>query len=240
MLPSISQSFLPMEGYVFYSLLSLAAIIFYFVRIQNDISFSQKNTIEIFATPFYVSFVISVLSLIMLFLPFIEIPIIGGVSILEMASRMDDDMIYITPLVLMHIFLVIFSGIVAFKKISFKGAKSENLDLMFAILVLIIDFLVFMELTGRIHPTTESDNFLVTAIAESFRIGSGMYILLVLSFIQLIFAIFSNKFSAKAIINPKQNSESLNIEELRNLKKLLDEGVITQEEFENRKTKILN
>ena len=111
---------------------------------------------------------------------------------------------------------------------------------MFAILVLIIDFLVFMELTGRIHPTTESDNFLVTAIAESFRIGSGMYILLVLSFIQLIFAIFSNKFSAKAIINPKQNSESLNIEELRNLKKLLDEGVITQEEFENRKTKILN
>jgi hypothetical protein len=140
----------------------------------------------------------------------------------------------------MHLFLVIFSGIVAFKKISFKGAKTENLDLMFAILVLFIDFLVFTELNGRIHPDTESDNFLVNAITESFRIGLGMYLLLFFSIIQLIIALFSNKFSAKSIINPIQNSDSLNIEELRDLKKLFDEGVITQEEFENRKTKILN
>jgi hypothetical protein len=97
MLPSISNSFVPMEGYFFFSTISLIAIIFYFIRIQSDISFTQKNTIQVVATPFYISFAVSILSLIMLFLPFIEIPIIGGVSILEMASRTDDDMIYITP-----------------------------------------------------------------------------------------------------------------------------------------------
>lgn len=239
MLPSITNSFLPSEGYFIFSLLSLVAIIFYFLRIQNDLTFVKNNSIQISGAPFYIAFSISILSLIMLFQPFVEIPIIGGVSIIEMASKTDDDLIYILPLILLHLFTVIFTGIVAFRRIAFQGAKSENFNIIFAILVLFIDILVYVELNGRIHPTTETDNLFVNAISETFRIGSGMYILLVLSLIQIVIAILSMKFTAKAIIEPLKKSDSLNVSELRELKKLLDEGVITQEEFENRKSKLL-
>lgn len=239
MLPGITNSFLPIEGYMIFSLLSLVAIIFYFVRIQSDLKFVKNNSIQISGAPFYIAFSISVISLLMLFQPFVEIPIIGGVSLIEMASKTDDDLIYILPLILLHIFMVIFTGIVAFQKIAFKGAKSENLNTLFAILVLFIDLLVYVELNGRIHPTIDNDNILMNAISETFRIGSGMYILLVLSFMQLVIAIFSMKFTARAIIESSLKSETLNVAELRELKKLLDEGVITQEEFENRKSKLL-
>ena len=239
MIPSISSSFIPTEVYVIISILLLLSIIIYFIRIQSDINFTKENSITVNSTPFYISFIVSILSLISLFLPAIEIPFLGGVSFVGLASNLDDDMIYLLPLFISHIFIIIFSGIVSIKKLSFKSAKTENLDLLFAILVLFIDLLVLVELIGRTHPTGESDNFIVNTITESFSLGLGVYLLLSLSFIQLLLAIFSNKFSSKSIISTKLNNEALNVSELRELKKLLDEGVITQEEFENRKKKLL-
>jgi hypothetical protein len=115
---------------------------------------------------------------------------------------MDDDLIYIAPIILLHVFQIIFSGIVAFKKITFKGAKTENLNVMFAILVLMIDLLVFIELNGRIHPLTDTDNIFSKLINDSFSIGLGMYLIITISIIQFVSAIISSILSSKSVANP--------------------------------------
>jgi len=239
MLSNISNSFIPNGIYILILLICLVSIIFYFLRIQNDITFSKLKSIQVISIPFYISFGLSLVSLIIFFLPFIEVPIFGGLSLLDIANRSNEDMLYIVPLILMHVFSIIFNGIIAFKKLSFKGAKTENLDLMFSILVIILDFLLFVELNVLIHPIIEIDNTFVNTIKDSFSLGIGIYILLIISSIQLIMAFLSNKFSSQSVITPINQSESINISELRELKKMVDDGILTQEEFEKRKTKIL-
>ena len=239
MLSNISNSFIPNVIYILILLICLVSIIFYFLRIQNDITFSKLKSIQVISIPFYISFGLSLVSLIIFFLPFIEVPIFGGLSLLDIANRSNEDMLYIVPLILMHVFSIIFNGIIAFKKLSFKGAKTENLDLMFSILVIILDFLLFVELNVLIHPIIEIDNTFVNTIKDSFSLGIGIYILLIISSIQLIMAFLSNKFSSQSVITPINQSESINISELRELKKMVDDGILTQEEFEKRKTKIL-
>lgn len=239
MLPSITNSLVPNGIYILILLICLSSIVLYFIRIQSDISFSKLNSIRVISIPFYISFGLSLVSLIIFFLPFIEVPIFGGLSLLDIANRSNEDMLYIVPLILMHVFSIIFNGIIAFKKLSFKGAKTENLDLMFSILVIILDFLLFVELNVLIHPIIEIDNTFVNTIKDSFSLGIGIYLLLIISSIQLIMAFLSNKFSSQSVITPINQSESINISELRELKKMVDDGILTQEEFEKRKTKIL-
>lgn len=63
---------------------------------------------------------------------------------------------------------------------------------------------------------------------------------MLLSIIQLILAIFSNQFSSKSTFQTIENVPYALFNEVREFKKLLDEGIITQEEFEKRKNTLLN
>lgn len=63
---------------------------------------------------------------------------------------------------------------------------------------------------------------------------------MLLSIIQLILAIFSNQFSSKSTSQTIENVPYALVNEVREFKKLLDEGIITQEEFEKRKNTLLN
>lgn len=239
MIPKIGAPFIPVECYVFISILTLISIVMYFVKINQDLKFVKNNTIKVISTPFIISFVISILSFFALLLPIIQTPL-ETMNIIDFLSRRDEDSIYLILFVITHLFLIIISGIVAAKKISYKGAKTENLDFMFAIIMLVIDIIVSFEFYCRIQSLKDTENILVDLIAETVSLGSGIYVLLSTSIIQLILAIFSNQFSSKSTSQTIENVPYALVNEVREFKKLLDEGIITQEEFEKRKNTLLN
>ena len=103
-----------------------------------------------------------------------------------------------------------------------------------------MDIIVCFEFYCRIQSLKDTENILVDLIAGTVSLGSGIYVLLSTSIIQLILAIFSNQFSSKSTSQTIENVPYALVNEVREFKKLLDEGIITQEEFEKRKNTLLN
>lgn len=199
MLPKISQTIIPDAGYYILFLMIFLLSIMAFSRIKSDINFIGDKKVEVNSIPFFTMFILSVISLGVLFLPLIEIPIIGGVSFYEVLIDSETSLIFLLPLFSILIVSVIHNGIIAFKKISFKGAKSENLDTLISFSVLLTTSLVLVEILNMLHPV-DSENLLVIKIIEQYRIGSGMYVLIFLSTLQLLIAILSNSFSSRSKI----------------------------------------
>ena len=87
--------------------------------------------------------------------------------------------------------------------------------------------------------TRYNENFLGYFFAEFFYSIHG-YMLLV-GIIAAILSIVLEKDSEKKVKKnkEKENGDSANIESLMRLKELLDSGVITQEEFDEKKEKLL-
>ena len=124
MIPKIGAPFIPVECYVFISILTLISIVMYFVKINQDLKFVKNNTIKVISTPFIISFVISILSFFALLLPIIQTPL-ETMNIIDFLSRRDEDSIYLILFVITHLFLIIISGIVAAKKYLIKEQKQK-------------------------------------------------------------------------------------------------------------------
>lgn len=234
MLPSISTPLIPSEIYFLFFVVTFATLIKIIINTLKDTKYVQNSNVIFYNISTYLLLTISFLCLLCLFLPIVEIPLFGGISVIEMTNKLDDDMLYITPLIVMYILLFIFSVIVSIKKISFKGSKSRIWIIVFSFLVLLIDIFIYIEINSRIHPKIDNDNFIINAISSGFKIGIGMYLLIILTVIYLLISFFS--FGNNKIV---KNQSKLAIE-IRELKQLLDEGIITKEEFENQKEILLN
>jgi hypothetical protein len=199
MIPKIQQTIIPSEGYLILFLLIFLLIISSLSRIKSDLKFIGKRKVDVNSIPFFTMFILSIISLCTLFLPLIEIPIIGGISYFEIIFDSEDSLLFLTPLFTILVFSLIYNGIISFRKISFKDARSENMDTLISFSVLLIVSLVLVEILNMLHPV-ETDNVVAMKIIEQYRIGSGMYALIFLSSLQLLIAIISNSFSSKAKI----------------------------------------
>jgi len=199
MIPKIQQTIIPSEGYLILFLLIFLLIISSLSRIKSDLKFIGKRKVDVNSIPFFSMFILSIISLCTLFLPLIEIPIIGGISYFEIIFDSEDSLLFLTPLFTILVFSLIYNGIISFRKISFKDARSENMDTLISFSVLLIVSLVLVEILNMLHPV-ETDNVVAMKIIEQYRIGSGMYALIFLSSLQLLIAIISNSFSSKAKI----------------------------------------
>jgi hypothetical protein len=199
MIPKIQQTIIPSVGYLILFLLIFLLIISSLSRIKSDLKFIGKRKVDVNSIPFFSMFILSIISLCALFLPLIEIPIIGGISYFEIIFDSEDSLIFLTPLFTILLFSLIYNGIISFRKISFKDARSENMDTLISFSVLLIVSLVLVEILNMLHPV-DTDNVVAMKIIEQYRIGSGMYALIFLSSLQLLIAIISNSFSSKAKI----------------------------------------
>ncbi len=199
MIPKIQQTIIPSVGYLILFLLIFLLIISSLSRIKSDLKFIGKRKVDVNSIPFFSMFILSIISLCALFLPLIEIPIIGGISYFEIIFDSEDSLLFLTPLFTISLFSLIYNGIILFRKISFKDARSENMDTLISFSVLLIVSLVLVEILNMLHPV-DTDNVVAMKIIEQYRIGSGMYALIFLSSLQLLIAIISNSFSSKAKI----------------------------------------
>ncbi|MEY4805338.1 MAG: hypothetical protein RL331_1864 [Bacteroidota bacterium] len=199
MIPKIQQTIIPSVGYLILFLLIFLLVISSLSRIKSDLKFLGERKVDVNSIPFFSMFILSIISLCALFLPLIEIPIIGGISYFEIIFDSEDSLIFLTPLFIIMLFSLIYNGIISFRKISFKDARSENMDTLISFSVLLIVSLVLVEILNMLHPV-ETDNVVAMKIIEQYRIGSGMYALIFLSSLQLLIAIISNSFSSKAKI----------------------------------------
>lgn len=199
MIPKIQQTVIPSVGYLILFLLIFLLVISSLSRIKSDLKFLGERKVDVNSIPFFSMFILSIISLCALFLPLIEIPIIGGISYFEIIFDSEDSLIFLTPLFIIMLFSLIYNGIISFRKISFKDARSENMDTLISFSVLLIVSLVLVEILNMLHPV-ETDNVVAMKIIEQYRIGSGMYALIFLSSLQLLIAIISNSFSSKAKI----------------------------------------
>lgn len=199
MIPKIQQTIIPSVGYLILFLLIFLLVISSLSRIKSDLKFLGERKVDVNSIPFFSMFILSIISLCALFLPLIEIPIIGGISYFEIIFDSEDSLIFLTPLFTIMLFSLIYNGIISFRKISFKDARSENMDTLISFSVLLIVSLVLVEILNMLHPV-ETDNVVAMKIIEQYRIGSGMYALIFLSSLQLLIAIISNSFSSKAKI----------------------------------------
>lgn len=199
MIPKIQQTIIPSVGYLILFLLIFLLIISSLSRIKSDLKFIGKRKVDVNSIPFFSMFILSIISLCALFLLLIEIPIIGGISYFEIIFDSEDSLLFLTPLFTISLFSLIYNGIILFRKISFKDARSENMDTLISFSVLLIVSLVLVEILNMLHPV-DTDNVVAMKIIEQYRIGSGMYALIFLSSLQLLIAIISNSFSSKAKI----------------------------------------
>lgn len=83
---------------------------------------------------------------------------------------------------------------------------------------------------------------MMTAVYTGYNRSSSTAqgIALVIVLLVLIFFIFLVCLSLMSSRNKKSTNEQERLQELRDYKKLLDEGIITQEDYEEKKKQLLN
>jgi hypothetical protein len=217
-------------------LIILSLVIGYFFKISNASSDENFNP-----SINKVLIVVNILIVISLFIPWVSIPLIGGMNSIELLSgRFSNSVvgIVLTAVITLLLFsIVIISGLLyQTVKRKTKGSFIKNFEIFGGIFYLIVGYVTIIELKDIW--SAQNDNPIGMMLATAFKIGWGLYLVLFLGICQLsvhFFEIITPQTRNKSLINDRKVDYS----ELRELKKLVDEGVITQEEFENKKRNLL-
>jgi hypothetical protein len=175
------------------------------------------------------------LGIVFHFAPHFNLPFVGGVSIFEIGQHVElnlDDSFGYKLFSIWATFGLMLSSM--FFHIVFKvGVKSKLIfviDIVIGLYSSILGILIITQLNSLIDEIKES--FLGDLF--NLSLAYGLYGIASIGFLFVIAIFFQKKLSIAKRIIP------IDAAKLRELKQLLDEGVLTKEEFEMQKEKFLN
>jgi hypothetical protein len=175
------------------------------------------------------------LGVIFHFLPHFNLPLVGGVSIFEIGQHVElnlDDSFGYKLFSIWATFGLMLSSM--FFHVVFKvGVKSKLIfviDIVIGLYSSILGILIITQLNSLIDEIKES--FLGDLF--NLSLAYGLYGIASIGFLFVIAIFFQKKLSIAKRIIP------IDAAKLRELKQLLDEGVLTKEEFDMQKEKFLN
>jgi hypothetical protein len=227
---------------IFFKMKQLFIITFIFCVLIFGIQFflyfkirktQSKSMTKLILLKFIPLFIVA-LGIVFHLLPHINIPIIGGVTIFDQYKidlKIDETFGYKLFSIWATFGLMLSS---MFFHLVFKvGIKSKIIlfiDILIGLYSSILGILIIIQLNGLIGEFKQSffGDFINISLAY------GLYGIASIGFLYVIYVFIQNKLFINA------TKPSIDLDKLRELKKLFDEGILTKEEFEKQKDVFLN
>ena len=181
---------------------------------------------------------LAILGFFMFLAPWINIPVIGGISFVRMITDMgihgpDKGMIVYGILIFITFGLMVMGN---FFQLLFKAPVKSPLSLVLDIILglssSILGILAIMLLKESMQGAAD---FPLLAELLQITVGFGLYVIAAIGFIYCAVVVVLRIKAMRA--KPEQGEH---YGQLRELKQLLDDGIITQEEFDTKKAAVLN
>jgi hypothetical protein len=187
-----------------------------------------------------IPFLLSIVGFLSFALPWIHLPMIGGLSFFALVGP-SGNVSASTELVLLWLVFVACFGLMSsatFFQLVFKVPVKSKITLLLEILVGLTATLLGILLIGQLKSAFSGVGQTFLGDIFQISIGFGAYLATSIGILYAVFVVWMNYHSTKT--GQASDAPHPSYDHLRELKKLRDEGVITDADFEQQKATVLN
>ncbi len=215
-------------------LISIFVILNYFLLLNRDKKENLTNT----KTPIESILILSIniIGLLTFIMPWVNLPLFGPINAIKLSERFEEIIPIMIILGIIYLTFIFGSIIQISNKIIKKSTATNIIEIVLPLLVSFFGYLGISEIQSRFEPKV--DSAFENALSMSVSIGYGLYLIVILGVIQaIICGVMNEKTVLKSDAKPM--SIETNFHELRKYKQLLDEGIISNEEFAKKKQELI-